>query len=169
MDDTNTECEPKRENQLEDYSGSTHSLMVDDARSAFLQLENWMNSLDLKASIMIAINAISISSLEPTMHFSQQIPILKFLIIVFPFTSIILALCCLWPRSWTRPNGMNTIECYADKKFDYAASKLAKNYANGEKKLKEAYNDKFEYLQLSIICTVISLGLSFMLILHQIF
>jgi len=98
MDNSNTEREPEDENQLENYSGSTHSLMVDDTRLNFFQRENWMTALDLKSSVMIAIDAILISASEPTTHFSQQIPILQLLIIVPPFLSIMLALCCLCIR-----------------------------------------------------------------------
>lgn len=152
-----------------EYSGSTHSLMVDDARLNFFQLENWMTSLDLKSSIMIAVDAILVSILEPITHFSQQIPILQLLIITPLFLSVITALFCLWPRSWPRPNSMSTINNYSDKRFDYAASKLAQNYANGEGKLKVIYEDKFEYFQISIVLTMISLGTSFILILNRFF
>jgi hypothetical protein len=158
MDDTDTE-----------YSGNMHSLMVEDTRLNFFQLENWMTSLDLKSSIMIAVDAILVSTLEPITHFSQQIPILQLLIITPLFLSVIMALFCLWPRSWPRPVGMSTINDYSDKRFDYAASKLARNYAEGEKKLKVIYEDKFEYFQISIVLTMISLGTSFILILNQFF
>jgi hypothetical protein len=84
MDNTDTKCEPESESQLEDCN----CLLVEDARSNFFQLEDWMSALDLKASIIIAIDAIILSSLEQTTNFSHQVSPLRFEIVLAPFLSI---------------------------------------------------------------------------------
>jgi hypothetical protein len=168
MNNANSERRSESEEEL-DYSGSTHSLIVDDIRANFFQRESWMTALDLKSSIMIAIDAILISGAESITFYSKQIPIMQFFTIIPPFLSIMMALFCLWPRTWSRPNSISTINDYADKRFDYAASKLARNYAQDDEYLKNIYNDKFEYFQLSIVFAVISLVISFIVILNQIF
>lgn len=168
MHDAEMERESESNCQLDDISGNTHELIIDDVRLNFFQLENLITSLDLKSSIIIAIDAILIAGGESMVHFNEQIPIHQFFIIIPPMLSISMAVFCLWPRTWLRPNGLNTINNYADKKFDYAASKIAKNYADGEEKLKLIYVDKFEYFQHSVVLATISIVISFILILNQI-
>lgn len=135
----------------------TYSLMEEEARQSFYQLEVLMTSLDIKASVMIAIDAILVASLEPIVDFSHQLPIFRFLIILPLIISVVFAMGCLWPRSFMHSHSMKLIDKYGDSDFRTAVTTLAKTYAKWEEDLFAIYTSKFGFFENSVIFTSVSL------------
>lgn len=138
-----------------------NAILLEETRGSFFRIESWVASLDLKSSIIIAIDAILLSSLELTTHFSQQNSILRFLITLPILLSITLAFCCLWPREWDGPHGLSIINKCSSQESAYTASVLARTYADWEDKLFEVYKNKFSCFENSVVFTMISMEILF--------
>lgn len=159
---TNIEQKISESKKVDDTNDDIGSLIVEETRQSFLRLESLMMNLDLKSSIIIAIDAILMSSLDLTTLFKDQISILRFLIVLPLFISIVFAFCCLWPRGWKGPTGTSTINECANIDFYRASCMLAGTYAKDwEINLAEVYRGKFECFEKSVVFTMISLVIIF--------
>ncbi len=144
---------------------STYLVMPDEARQNFLQLENLFSALDTKASILIAINAIILTSLTIIPEFNKQSHYIQFFLVSLPVISIAYAILCLRPRTWDRPCSEKIVSKYIDLELDPTVVELAKTYAKWESDLLIIYIEKLfcfkNSFKLVILSTVLWVVLLF--------
>lgn len=139
--------------------GNTYLLVLEEARQNFFQLENWLPSLDTKASIMIAIDAIILTSLSLIPTFNKQNQFIQFFLISLPVLSIAFSVLCLYPRKWDRPSGEKIVSKYLDLELDPVVVELAKTYAKWEAGLWNIYNEKLFCFKIGLRLVVVSTAL----------
>lgn len=111
---------------------NAYLLMLEEARQNFFQFENWLPTLDTKSSILIAIDAIILSSLTLIPRFNEQNLFVRIFIISLPVLSIAFSVACLYPRKWDRPDCEKIVSKYMERELDLTIVELAKTYARWE-------------------------------------
>jgi hypothetical protein len=133
-------------------------ILAEETREAIYQLENLTSALDVKSSVIIAIDAILFSALLNAPKFAEVDLIFRSLIVIPLFFSILSAVCCLYPRKWHRFSGKNFVDKYIScDNPDYVASTVANTFANMETELGKAYGSKFCFFKLSIVLLILPL------------
>jgi hypothetical protein len=138
---------------------STYLVMLDEARQNFLQLENLFSALDTKASILIAIDAIILTSLTIIPEFNKQSHFIQLFVISLPVLSIAYAILCLYPRTWDRPCSEKIVSKYIDLELDPTVVQLAKTYAKWESELLSIYIEKLFCFKNSLKLVILSIAL----------
>jgi hypothetical protein len=112
------------------------SLICEETRQSFSDLQNLVLALDNKASTILAVDAILITvfSLVPNsihVNFIYRIVIFSALLL-----SVISAICCLYLRKWDIMDGNKLVEEYQNAEdVDHVACEIAKTRAALEVKL----------------------------------
>lgn len=128
-----------------------YSLMVDETRSNFFQLENLVSNLDAKAFGIIAINTILFTFFALVLDkFDNSLFWVPLSLIV---VSLAILIICIWPRTWDRQSNSATVNKYGTWKFEKASSQLAINYTTWEKLLYKTYKKKIIHLRSGLILT----------------
>ena len=138
---------------------NTYSLMLDETRQNFLQLENLFSALDTKASILIAIDAIILTSIALIPKFNEQNNFIQFFVVSLPALSIAFAILCLYPRTWDRPCSEKIVSKYMDLDLDPTVVELAKTYAKWEADLRSLYKEKLFCFKNGLKLTILSSAL----------
>lgn len=129
--------------------GNIHDLMVNDARQSFFQLENLMSSLDAKAFGVVAIGAVLFSIYTYILS-----NLFKYDMLYLPYLTLILSLlimvCCIFPRSWVRGSSLENIKEHGDLDFQDAANTMAMNYAKWEDILYKIYKRKMALFEIGL-------------------
>jgi hypothetical protein len=129
--------------------GNIHDLMVNDARQSFFQLENLMSSLDAKAFGVVAIGAVlfSIYTYILSNLFNYDMLYLPYLTLIL---SLLIMVCCIFPRSWDRGSSLKNIKEHGDLDFEDAANTMAMNYAKWEDILYGIYKRKLALFEIGL-------------------
>ena len=129
--------------------GNIHDLMVNDARQSFFQLENLMSSLDAKAFGVVAIGAVlfSIYTYILSNLFNYDMLYLPYLTLIL---SLLIMVCCIFPRSWDRGSSLKNINEHGDLDFEDAANTMAMNYAKWEDILYGIYKRKLALFEIGL-------------------
>lgn len=129
--------------------GNIYDLMVNDARQSFFQLENLMSSLDTKAFGVVAIGAVIFSIYTYIINnlFKYNIIYLPYLVLIL---SLLVMICCIFPRNWKRGSSLKNIKEHGDLEFEDAANIMAMNYAKWEDKLYKTYKSKVALFEVGL-------------------
>jgi hypothetical protein len=134
------------------------SLLLEETRANFFQLENWMSNLDMKAFGLATINALLFSLFAYILIlFKENIPLALYLPPSLLVLSLIFLILCTWPQSWRRQIGKATIEHYESLEAEKAARQLAANYSTWECELLKKYWNKFNFFKISLVLTILAL------------
>ncbi len=129
--------------------GDIHELMLNDARQSFFQLENLMSSLDTKAFGVVAIGAVLFSIYTYILNnlFKNDNLYLPYSILAL---SLIVMVCCIFPRGWKRGSSLANIKESEDLGYEDAANTMAMNYAKWEDKLYKTYKKKLVLFEIGL-------------------
>jgi hypothetical protein len=126
---------------------NVHSLLLEETRSNFYQLENLVLNLDMKAFGLAAIDALLFSMFVYLFSLFTSIPLILYvppLILVF---SLIFLILCICPQDWYRQDASATLNKYETWEPERATRQLAKNYAVSADELSQKYWEKFRFFQ----------------------
>ena len=158
MDNNNTEREQILEDTTNQCAMDKHSMLVDETRQSFFQLENLTTSVDNKAYGVIAFNTILLSMFAYVFTFYSG-RILFYIAPTLLLISLLLVLICIWPRAWFRPENRETIKLFKTLGFKEIARTLAANYTSYEMVLCKIYKKKFNYLYYGLKLTTIAIAI----------
>jgi hypothetical protein len=132
-----------------------YSIMLEESRQSFFQLENLMSYLDMKAFGLCAINALLFSIFAYLLSlFKAHIPLVMYIPSGLLVVSLIFLIFCTWPQDWNRQDGLATLNKYGTWDCERASRQLAKNYATSENELFIKYWEKFEHFRKGLILTI---------------
>lgn len=146
-----------------------HSLMLEETRSNFFQLESWMSFLDLKAFGIIAINAILVSVFAIILTKYPNLPYYYFIPCLILIVSSAFMLFCIWPRKWKKLAGHRIWEEYKTLEKDSAVQLLAEKYAKNEKALYKIYDLKITFFKTRLIFTRVGFVLESLIFVSLVF
>ncbi len=149
--------------EKQDLSVEKHSLLVEETRQAFFQLENLTTALDNKAYGMIAFNTILISIFGYIIanYFNYALAYIAPTLLI---GSLALLLFCIYLRGWERPDSEKSKGLFKDLDYKAIARQLAANYVKYERELYKKYFDKAKYLKWSFKLTIAAIAVEFLAI-----
>lgn len=134
-----------------------YSLMVEESRQNFFQVENLFSAIDTKAFGVVTIDAILFPIFAYILSLKQHPTLLLYVPSFILLVSLIFLILCIWPYEWRRQISLATINKYGNIPYEKAASQLAINYANWEDQLTAKYWDKYWCFKRGLIITVSAL------------
>lgn len=142
-----------------------HSLIVEETRQAFFQLENQTTTIDNKAYGMIAFDTILLSMFAYIFSFYTS----HFWLYVAPAMLVISLLCllfCIKPRKWYGPDNAKTILLFKDKPIEEISRILAANYTSYDIVLWKIYREKFKWLNIGLKIAMIAIAVEFLVLVY---
>lgn len=135
---------------------NTHSILLEEIRSNFFQLESLSSSLDVKAFGLATIDALLFSMFTYIFTLFKPIPLILYVPCLMLIISLIFLIFCICPQNWCRQNGSATLDKYETWDSEDVARQLAKNYAASESELFEKYMEKFGFFQKGLKLTILA-------------
>jgi hypothetical protein len=148
--------------------GYLWDLIAEETRQSFTDLQNLFLSLDIKSSIVLAIDAILLAALSLIPNFANLDIIIRVLIFAPLFFSLISAICCLCPRKWDKISGENLVREYEEAEDpNYVACEISKTRSDLEHKLQDIYIKKLSCFNVSAIYMIMALFGEFVLFIYS--
>lgn len=128
-------------------------LVAEETRESFSELESLVSTLDVKSSIVVVIDGVLLTALSLIQDDFRHLNIIIRVLILLPlFLSVLFSAGCLFPRKWNRifgPNLINEYECSEDP--DFVACEISKTRSELEKTLQKVYDNKFMLFRISTL------------------
>ena len=148
---------------------NVHSLLLEEARSNFFQLESLTSNLDMKAFGLIAVDALLFSIFVYLFSLFTNIPLILYVPSLILIVSLVFLILCICPQNWKIQNASATLNKYETWESERATRQLAKNYAASADEISEKYWEKFGFFQIGLklsILAFISEILVFLILYH---
>jgi hypothetical protein len=116
---------------------NTHSILLEEIRSNFFQLESLSSSLDVKAFGLATIDALLFSMFTYIFTLFKPVPVILYFPSLILIISLIFLISSICPQNWYRQSGSATLNKYETWKSEDVTRQLAKNYTASESELFE--------------------------------
>jgi hypothetical protein len=144
---------------------NTHSILLEETRSNFFQLESLSSSLDVKAFGLATIDALLFSMFTYIFTLFKAIPLILYTPSLLLTISLIFSISCVCPQNWYRQSGSATLNKYETWESEDVARQLAKNYTASESELFEKYMEKFGFFQKGLKLSILAFALEIVIFL----